>query len=359
MKRLVLALVVLAAAFGLWYASESLHTDSQSATTLADDLEGAADRPVSPAGLDEKPIAPVVAEAAESSARSTAPDEPEVDLHTATIVTVATTLPTGTPTDEELTVFAWREEPNERELARELSSSKDADLVGRGLPTGEGRFELPFPKDYARGWITVRGRYSFSAQAVSVDLTTPKPEVAIPLELGAWVRGRITLPTEVPAAQVAGLEVELQPDPMAAAGAGINPFLGATIEREALVRDLTFEYRGVHPGRGWTLQVVPDDLAAHKSRPLELVPGGRYDVEIALMHGGRITGRIVDPAGQPVEGADIDATQHPVWFGAGGIDVRSAFSNADGEFELPRSRPAKRPSRSTPMATSRRTRSSR
>lgn len=338
MKRLVLVLIGVLAAIGLWYASKSLGEGSETpaeagAASIEDEVSPAdVEQPVA---LDEEPVALVgVDQAAEEPARSTAPDADELDLTTARYARVTAVLPTGTPADEALEIWAWRDQPNERELAGDLTAAHSHDLIGKTTPETDGTFEVAFPDEVERGWLYVRGRYAFSLNAVAIDLTRPEPEIALDLVLGAWVCGTVVVPDGVAAADVDGLEIDLEPNPLAAAGGAVNPFLGRVIEREAEVHDLAFEYRGVSPGPEFSLQVVPDELAAYKSEPFDLEPGGRYDFEIRLMRGGRIVGRVVDPAGQPVEGADVDAQQHPIWFGTGGIDVRSALSGDDGRFEL-------------------------
>jgi len=340
MKRLVLALLVFAAAGGLWFASQKLGgspsaDESASPAVSVDEAEDSAREPAR--SVADEDVLPVDGEpqAEPGSARSEARGEDGLDLRTATIVTVTARLPAGTPPDEELVARAWRTPPSEDELTAGLDDDdRRSERVTTFPAQPDGRLEVAFPADAERGWVSVHGRYAYPTEARPVDLAADAPTVAIDLALGAWVRGRVTLPADVAAANVEELEVELVPDPMAAAGGAVNPFLGTVEERTATVRALAFEHRGVPSGSGWTVQVVPDGLGAHKSEPLDVEPGGRYDVVVPLVRGGLVTGRVVDPAGRPVAGADVDAQQHAIWFGAGGLDVRSGETDDDGRFEL-------------------------
>ena len=99
--------------------------------------------------------------------------------------------------------------------------------------------------------------------------------------------------------------------------------------------DGRFTIRNVAPGRYELLADHPD-YATRLLPPFEVAEGETVDVgTIELAEGGRLAGRVVDPAGQPLEGVRLEAAPDSLgrWVG-GFLFSAHATSDVDGHFEL-------------------------
>lgn len=119
--------------------------------------------------------------------------------------------------------------------------------------------------------------------------------------------------------------------PLAAEAAGLP---GQTLGKQGKVRTATTDARGrflldeMPPGR-IRLDVAHPDRLPLRREPLEMKPGQRQDLgDLPLHTGALLSGRVLDEAGRPIEGARVEA--RPT---AKGPPVRMA-SDRDGHFSL-------------------------
>lgn len=247
-------------------------------------------------------------------------------------------LPASVPVDERLEVLVFARGADAQRKAQdtpehELDTLEH--LVARAPVDAQGRFEIDAPLE-GEAWIALRGRYCFAPAAVKLSGES-KPGATLEASLGAWVVGRIVLPTGASAEQsdLSKCELTLQFDALRMAGA--SRATSTDRVREYLTRPnaaLEFEFRGVDPKSDYDLRARPAQLAAHKSQRFSVTAGVRTSLEVALTHGANLSGVVVDENGKPVAGAELVARIDPEAFGQGGYRVRTTESNADGTFKL-------------------------
>jgi protocatechuate 3,4-dioxygenase beta subunit len=93
--------------------------------------------------------------------------------------------------------------------------------------------------------------------------------------------------------------------------------------------DGSFTIHGLEAGR-FDLLVVPVRYAELRRNGVELVPGETTDLGALTLDEGRtIAGRVIDPEGEPIEGAAVRA-----WDGGPLESAREATSGSEGGFEI-------------------------
>lgn len=250
--------------------------------------------------------------------------------------------PPGTPADERFEVFALKADDRWAALhhvddavrgSREGPRLRDP-LLSRAQVDADGGFRLGFPPDLERGWVAVVGRYASTAHSVEV---APGDAARVELRprLGAWLRGRVELPSGAPASALDGLKIELSVEHLR--NLGLTMVDGGHPKRTIeLTGEADFEFRAVPAGAGVFLAALPDGLARFRGKTVDLEPGQRHDAIVALEHGGALSGTVRDEEGQPVAGAEVEALQRGMaLFGQRGDRVREVVSGDDGSFELP------------------------
>lgn len=367
----LLAAVLLLVGFGLWAAFSFLGRPASTAPT-SDTLSpapaalAASDSAASPLAPGE-PTASAPALASEAAAPRSSVDasgKTSFDLERAQWIEGVLLAPPGAPADDELMVAAYARRAGARAAgglagagaAAELAAAAEAEPsgdVGSGRPetverrdpknalartavSPEGRFRLPLPPDSGEVDLQVEGRYLYLTKLVRASAGGAAVELRP--ELGAWISGRLAPPPahadESPA--LGEIPVALRQTRQS------TDFLSDLSARE-LRRDAqsdaqgAFELRAVPAGAGFTLDVKPAHFAPTQLADLSFAPGEHRELALSLLRGGRLSGRVVDTAGAPVVGAEIDAlreTANLMTMGAAGGISREAKSDADGRFEI-------------------------
>jgi RNA polymerase sigma factor (sigma-70 family) len=194
-------------------------------------------------------------------------------------------------------------------------------LVWRGETDARGEARLT---GVGPGWRPMRveaAGFAPVAQIVRTARGLTSERIAIRLEAGAAVSGRVVGPSGAP---VAGARVWARSasEPFPVVDAALDGVLSDERGRwriEALAAG-SYQLVGAHP-----------DFAQTITPPL-VVSGPRADVEIRLDGGGRISGEVRDESGKPVAGAQVRAgslTGMVPW-----PQVRDAFADASGRFQL-------------------------
>lgn len=252
--------------------------------------------------------------------------------------------PAGCTDEGPLEVFATSETVDHNRLAS-LADSQDAPraLLSRRPVAADGSFRIPFPPDAKFGHVSVRGRYLYTAESVSVELSASRAPVALDPKCGAWVTGTVTLPAESSVTQgdINGLDGQ-----KLVLRTSIEGFRGSLtslreLRREAKLAAGAFEFRAVPTEADPALEIEPERLAAAVTQLEKLVPGREYPVRIGLLRGGTIRGVVRDTEGAPLTDAEVVASRQGQWFGFDNRKVRQAKSGADGSFELPAVTPGK------------------
>jgi protocatechuate 3,4-dioxygenase beta subunit len=352
MRKLTFALValVVAGAIGylLWSTSSSDAPRTVERATGPETAQPAAasDAPKSGPGVAEPAIAaPLEAPVDERSAAASAA---RTDVTIKARLKGRVALPTRTPADEELEVFAVASAQERRALARLAQDETDApskELLGRAPVAADGTFELPLAQESGTVHVFAFGRYASSRASVPATLDTAgaAEELSVPVELGTWIRGTLALPANADETEREALgEVVIS---IAGGGADWNTQMGGGgngEDRSVRSRDgKTFELRSLFGTSKFALFARPEGkpdalprFAAGRSEPADASPGARRDVTIAFSRGGTLNGRVVDENGAPVADAKLEAQVDPKMMGMGGDVARETKSGADGTFAL-------------------------
>ncbi len=245
--------------------------------------------------------------------------------------------PPGVPPEEGLRVVSLEEALAPRKLygAGGLfagGEAQDRPSFLDSVPVApDGSFEVRFPSGRGTGWLALGGRYLYLERCVRVDLASSAPVLLKP-RAGAWVHGTVLLPEGVGREELEGLQLEL--------GASSGQFSMLEVDSgwvfDRICRaaaDGAFEFRAVDASRQYGIEARPPTLASFTRDGLTLEEGRELVLEVRLVRGATVSGRVVDETGAPVAGAEVRASQAIFWgFPTG--QVARAESDANGAFEL-------------------------
>jgi len=114
---------------------------------------------------------------------------------------------------------------------------------------------------------------------------------------------------------------------------------GQVLEVELERADGRYLLEGLQPG-AWTLELVPRDLAPIADLAVVLPTDG--PLERAFEAAATVTGRVVDPDGNPISGGRVSAwATRPEGMSYRVRESEAALTDADGRFELRRLRPGR------------------
>jgi protocatechuate 3,4-dioxygenase beta subunit len=204
----------------------------------------------------------------------------------------------------------WTQQASDRHDA--AITAGDGSFRFDALPAGSFRFLASHPE-----------RAPGSSALITLDGKTPRDGVVIALEAGAVVKGRVVDPQHQP---VAGAQVRIG----GAAGTdggrrgrGGGGFARMSEPPRQTVSDASggFEIRGLP--RKPLAAVALHETGASQTVAVDASAGDVEHVELMLDVTGSISGSVVDPAGQPVEGAQVSA--QPARGGFGGPGGPGAF----------------------------------
>jgi hypothetical protein len=305
-----------------------------------------------PAGVEDgnllSPAAATTEAARANHEAATAPDASSTEWRTtldsgARKIAGQVQLPAGLAADESLSVLALA-----RALAPEeiygsggvLQKMRDApgklpdDVLGIAPVDRGGTFRVGCPGDRSEVWLTLDGRLLYLARAERIDLSgAPAPVTLLPC-VGAYVRGRVTLPAGasepeklLPKAEV-GLNLDFTQLTMS------DPDSSWWFDREASVDEHgAFELRAVNTQRPRSLHVQCEGFATWSTNGIQLEEAEQRQIDVALGYGAHVRGHVRGPGGEAIAGAEVQASR-TVMFGFAGGDGPKTESDAQGAFEL-------------------------
>lgn len=193
---------------------------------------------------------------------------------------------------------------------------------------------LGLPPEAEEAWLFGAGRYlhSFAPRLVALpDAGEAGAAVELRLALGALVTGRVTPPSGSPDVALQGIEVGLDWSLNAALQLGAAK--AVELDRE-VETDATgyFEFRAVPVGKPQLVTAEPA-LFAHAFYEFEARPGQHVEVDLTCLAGATVRGRVVDEAGKPLAGAEVEAVGRE-FFGTPTHDLRKTEADAEGHFVL-------------------------
>ncbi len=250
--------------------------------------------------------------------------------------------PAGTPLEERAEVVALEKGGDYEALygkggpvaaLRAGKQGKDLrGVLGTAAFERDGTARLGLPPD-TEAWLIVAGAYLYSLEARRIEPGAALDElVELRPVLGARISGRLRAPAGTAADALAGVELELDWSINAALqlGAAGREKLDLEAESDGEGR---FEFRAVPVGKPQTLVTRSPTLARSFSADLTPAAGEHLQLELALLTGGAVRGRVVDEDGSPIAGAEVQALGRE-FFGNPTDDLRKTASDAEGRFAL-------------------------
>jgi carboxypeptidase family protein len=250
--------------------------------------------------------------------------------------------PAGTPAEERVEVVALEKGLGSYEdiygengpvARRAKDPGKDVDGILAAAAFGlDGRARLGLPPDAEEAWLIVAGLYVYSLEARRVEPGGAAAEIVeLRPVLGARISGRLRAPAGTAAGAVSGAEVALDWSINAALQLGAAGREDLDLETES-DGEGRFEFRAVPVGKPQTL-TTRSALARCISEDVAPAAGEHLQVELALLTGGAVRGRVVDESGAPIAGAEVQALGRE-FFGNPTLELRETESAADGRFTL-------------------------
>ncbi len=251
-------------------------------------------------------------------------------------------LPPGAPADPSLRVIGLQKDLSRREvqgddgvLGKLAKGEKHDAVLGVTAVEADGRFELRLPREHDPVWLAVDGRFLFSPDCIPVRGAAPVPEAPVELvtELGACITGIVRPPAvDSDPVDLTGLEIALEIDSQRFSMSAVEAT--EVFDRSAPVDgDGRFELRALDAVHPYELGVESDSFADWTRDDLELDSGRVLEIEVQLLSGATVRGRVVDPQGQGAAGAKVQAFRTLVW-SFPDDEQAEVETAADGTFSL-------------------------
>lgn len=251
-------------------------------------------------------------------------------------------LPLGAPADDTLRVVALRENRSGKDIYGEdgllahLAKGEREGVLGTAPVASDGTFHLDVASQKA--WLTLDGKYLCSPGATAA---APGSEVVLTPELGALVTGQVRFPdgAELSDEDRAHFAMDLMPDGerLTINTVGLAQLFGRSSRLDAEGR---FAFRAAPTAQVMQLATDFGGAAPYRQGGLELQPGREHTFEVTLQRGATLAGRVLDPGGAALAGAEVTANR-PGMMGFPGDELASTESAEDGSFVLEHVAPGK------------------
>jgi hypothetical protein len=317
MSRLLVALVASAAvvAGAAWFVSTLQSERKQLAPVVAVAPQAYAPaREVAPLAQALELAAPAV-ESSPQVERAAARTTDEEQLARAQWVQGRVVFPPGTPPDEELFVTAD---------GRDFADGSDH----RVRVDRDGRFRVAFTEKSRTGRLKLEARYLYLEEPRSWSHNEKAGGIVLEPLLGGRIEARLSTPAGVSAAELGGtvkLSQAKRPSDVV--------ILGEHRGLHSVSASGVVAFGGLEPELEYTL-AYDGERCVGQSAKVAAVAGLTRPIDLMLEYGLALSGRVLDEAGTPLEGARIWA--HPRFDGRalGAINFRDAESAADGTYRL-------------------------
>ena len=224
--------------------------------------------------------------------------EDAIDMSETWTVEGRVELPPGTPGDERVQVLASVAGPRNR--------MNDARVHSRSELGSDGSFKVSFSKAAEKGRLVLEARYLYLAITHEIspdDLGKLAKPIVLRPELGGCIRGRLLPPRNAVDVErlLVGTEVDL---------GGSSPSdqrdWSNRLNRNAKVgEDLTFEFGGLPSTRIYDFYLRSEEVVDAHQRNLEIQPGRVLTIDVPIELGAKVSGKVVDEKGAPVEGVEL------------------------------------------------------
>ncbi|MAB78567.1 MAG: hypothetical protein CMJ89_04355 [Planctomycetes bacterium] len=257
-------------------------------------------------------------------------------------IDVSLVVPADTPREERVWVLALAANADYEELRDkggplvELRAGTDPARIdgtlGAALVDVVGKARIGLPPDADEAWLAVSGSYLYSQKLHRIEVGELTGPVELRPVLGAWISGRLLAPPGEEQTDFTRVEIELTWSALTSLDLGTASSDPLNLKAEADAEG-RFELFAVPVGRPQTLKTESPSLAVAISDDVQALPGDHVQIELALLRGGSIRGRVVDDEGGPVAGANVDALGGEL-LGNPTMRLRKTESDAEGRFVL-------------------------
>ncbi|MFT5051556.1 MAG: hypothetical protein ACI8QZ_002975 [Chlamydiales bacterium] len=351
----VISILIVAILGGLWFAFSGETSDGSlpSAITAGVELpppDAATDQPVETidpgATPDEVPRSDLSNDVA-----ATSDDQRSIsfDVSDASWIDVDVHSPDGRIDDDSLHVLTLAAGPDDEDqldslctrLARERiwaeqreRLEKQSEVAWSRRPVENAGVRVPIPPDATRAGFLVDGRFLFLERPLQLPVTDDTRRVTLETTLGAHVQLDWSLPAgaaerEVSIEAIEG-ELTLKGSWMFRRGARTAP---VAYELD-LADGPSFDLRAVPADSLLNLSGEIDGLAPFKELGLRFEAREQRTVQVRFALGGEISGRVLDSAGNPIDGAEVGIASGGALAMMTGTSGPTVETDGEGRFLL-------------------------
>ncbi|HJP00702.1 MAG TPA: carboxypeptidase-like regulatory domain-containing protein [Planctomycetota bacterium] len=270
---------------------------------------------------------------AQSAGRSSAPDVGDAQEASVTLrgrVTLSDTC----GDDPDLRVYAVREPTRVNTLIAAVhrwDPESTEEVVAASAPVApDGNFELPLAEGGEAVHVMLLGRVLYTEHSLEVKPDDTSRPLLLSPRCGAAVVGSLSVGLGEEPVELGEAKLSTAP---ATGGDSRNRFGGRSRRRVRSRADGSFTVPAISTRGSQRLTVDHEGFAPQRIEIGALEPGTVHEVTIELTTGASLAGRVVDGAGNGIEGAQVQ-TVADVEIGSSGYGMRMAESGADGAFSI-------------------------
>ena len=226
--------------------------------------------------------------------------------------------PAGTPFDEQLSVEA---------SGRRFTKDRKSPRRHKVDVESNGRFRVAFSAETKKGFIGLSGCFLYLEGKQKVDLKKQEGEVKLEPLLGGLIVGRLLLPPGETASEETFESVMLS-----AQNRGSNR---DRVRRSAKPDpDGRFEITGLPPGGKYHLDLSSTVFSNSWKEGIVVTAGEITEIELTLVRGVRLAGRITGTDGEGLKGAELELEVHVETKGRSSTTSTQRRSIENGAFEF-------------------------
>ncbi len=335
-QRVFLVLVLACCGLGIWLAIRPMERGEDSGAFDQGAKVGSNEPSQQPP--QAAVMEPAVLDSASETERAPVETETASENEARTWLSGELVWPPDVPADEHVEIVLRAFSDDEDESERRVGSSGVVwKEQARVVPGPDGRFQLHFPAEGTYRRVVLDARYLYLDDPIEIE-DPAKPLVLAP-KVGGGLRFHLVPPqgSKLDARELVGRSLWLSGYPVE------GPFAGSPqqVELEVDAR-LELFAGGLSSEQEYELEGQALPFAQIVMEMERVTSGLVRDVEVELTEGLDLTGRVVDEAGTPVQGARVEA-QCTLEHKSGGSSwwvSADVETTADGRFEFQAVHPA-------------------
>jgi protocatechuate 3,4-dioxygenase beta subunit len=214
------------------------------------------------------------------------------------------------------------------EHAEVVANSFRKDSSYRAAVKADGTFRVAFSNNTRRGDLRVEGRWLYSKEPLTLNLSKPPSDIVLEPLLGGCIHGRFVLPKNALAAAPELHDTHVEFHMCTTPRTEVGEFAGLVVIDDKL----EFEIGHRCADTCWNLRSSPIGFVAVERKELRVKAGAIENIEIELQSGARIAGHVQDESGAPIEGVEF-AVRFDMPFAANVVRTRDGHNAEDGSFD--------------------------